>query len=586
VTHTAVRGRWARPAGVVAAGTALSLAFGGVALADNITDTIVDTGSVSLVAGSATSSGTAGISVVANNAQDSDQGCNFDTSAEYLELTVATPAGVTATPSSLTFKACGTPQNVTFTASSTAVSGTATVTIKTNATDGSFKNDVSIPITVTRPNTKPSVAVTGVSNGAEYVIGSVPTAGCEITDAEDGNTTKAAVLSGTLTDGLGSQTATCDYTDEGGLKAETKTATYTVVAPPNTKPTVSVTGVTDGASYEFDDVPAAGCAVTDKEDGNSTKNAVVTGTLSHGLGSQTATCDYTDEGGLEADTVSATYTVVDTGKPTITGKISPAGPDGTNGWYRSNPVVTFECADSGSGIDTCEVDGETTASKTLGEGADQSVSGTATDWAGNTATATVPGIDVDLTNPTATFNSSMSGSIYFGSVPAAPKCTATDELSGPDTCDVTGYSTALGKHTLTATATDKAGRTGTATLEYTVLPYVLKGLYSPVDMGGVLNTVKGGSTVPLKFEVFAASELTNTSVVKNFMQKQVSCVGADTLNSDAIEVTSTGGTILRYDSTGGQFIQNWQTPKKPGTCYAVTVTTQDGSAVSANFMLK
>jgi hypothetical protein len=49
---------------------------------------------------------------------------------------------------------------------------------------------------------------------------------------------------------------------------------------------------------------------------------------------------------------------------------------------------------------------------------------------------------------------------------------------------------------------------------------------------------------------------------------------------------STGGTSLRYDSTAGQFIQNWQTPKKPGTCYTTTMTTQDGSTISANFILK
>ena len=46
------------------------------------------------------------------------------------------------------------------------------------------------------------------------------------------------------------------------------------------------------------------------------------------------------------------------------------------------------------------------------------------------------------------------------------------------------------------------------------------------------------------------------------------------------------GTSLRYDTTAGQFVQNWATPKKPGTCYTVTMTTQDGSTKSANFILK
>jgi hypothetical protein len=37
----------------------------------------------------------------------------------------------------------------------------------------------------------------------------------------------------------------------------------------------------------------------------------------------------------------------------------------------------------------------------------------------------------------------------------------------------------------------------------------LKGFYAPVDMGNsVVNTAKGGSTVPLKFEVFATPRAT------------------------------------------------------------------------------
>jgi hypothetical protein len=39
-------------------------------------------------------------------------------------------------------------------------------------------------------------------------------------------------------------------------------------------------------------------------------------------------------------------------------------------------------------------------------------------------------------------------------------------------------------------------------------------------MNGVWNTVKGGSTVPLKFEIISgATELTNTSSIKSFTQK-------------------------------------------------------------------
>jgi hypothetical protein len=114
--------------------------------------------------------------------------------------------------------------------------------------------------------------------------------------------------------------------------------------------------------------------------------------------------------------------------------------------------------------------------------------------------------------------------------------------------------------------------------------YVITGFYQPVDMNGVLNTVKGGATVPLKFEVFAgSSEVTDLALV-SMSAKQISCpAGAAT---EDIEVVATGGTSLRYDTTSGQFIYNWQTPKKANTCYAVTATTSDGSFLTALFKLK
>jgi hypothetical protein len=73
--------------------------------------------------------------------------------------------------------------------------------------------------------------------------------------------------------------------------------------------------------------------------------------------------------------------------------------------------------------------------------------------------------------------------------------------------------------------------------------------------------------------------------VKSFVAKAVACPGSSAL-VDEIETVLTGGTALRYDTTGGQFIQNWQTPKKPGTCAQAITTMQDGSTITANFLFK
>jgi len=119
-----------------------------------------------------------------------------------------------------------------------------------------------------------------------------------------------------------------------------------------------------------------------------------------------------------------------------------------------------------------------------------------------------------------------------------------------------------------------------------ILAWTLAGYYQPVDMptgGMVWNTVKGGSTVPLKFQIFAGStERTDVASVKAFTATATSC-GTPGVE-DTVEITTTGGTELRY--SGGQFIQNWQTPKSAGACYRTTMTAQDGSLLTAYFKLK
>ncbi len=259
---------------------------------------------------------------------------------------------------------------------------------------------------------------------------------------------------------------------------------------------------------------------------------------------------------------------------------SASGTVGANGWYTSDVTATFTGTDATSGPASA-----TQTATSSGEGSAVVVQSPAfEDTAGNVtaAGAASHSYKVDKTDPTASFDSVVANA-YFGSVAAAPSCTASDDVSGPAGCVVTGYSNLVGTHTLTATATDNAGRTSTAQQTYTVMAWTIKGFYQPVDMNGVLNTVKGGSTVPAKFEVFAGStELTDTNLVTMSAAK-ITC----TLTTvDDIELTSTGNTSLRYDATGGQFIYNWKTPATPGSCYKLTMKAADGSSIYANFKMK
>lgn len=97
--------------------------------------------------------------------------------------------------------------------------------------------------------------------------------------------------------------------------------TSTLGADATPPPTVTVTGVTDGAQYDFGAVPAARCSVTDAVDQNASATPVVTSPAgprtNAGLGDVTATCSYTDPVGQHG-AATVHYTIVDVSPPVIT----------------------------------------------------------------------------------------------------------------------------------------------------------------------------------------------------------------------------------------------------------------------------
>jgi len=129
---------------------------------------------------------------------------------------------------------------------------------------------------------------------------------------------------------------------------------------------------------------------------------------------------------------TASYTVnginIDKTPPTITG--SPTTLPNENGWYNNDVVVHFTASDSLSGILTVTPD-QTIST----EGADQAVTGSATDKAGNSASYTVTGINIDRTPPTTSLE---IGDPKFGTNPiyvstvTSFTLSATNGLSGVD----------------------------------------------------------------------------------------------------------------------------------------------------------
>lgn len=141
-----------------------------------------------------------------------------------------------------------------------------------------------------------------------------------------------------------------------------------------------------------------------------------------------------------------------------------------SGWYNSDVVVGFTCSDALSGIATCPA-----AIHLTTEGAGQSVPAaqrTATDRAGNSTTASLAAINIDLTPPVVQFSGPTT---YDADSTVAITCSASDALSGiaTATCPTIGgpaYLFAPGTNTVNATATDKAGNDASASYTFTITP--------------------------------------------------------------------------------------------------------------------
>jgi hypothetical protein len=569
-----------------------TFASSGIAAADDISNTLdasIDATAEVMPLNVGGPDGTTTLAVTPRNGDDKN-GCNL-TGSTTLSVAVNSSDATVASvdPGSVTFQTCGDLPTLTVTPHKVGQT-TISLSLTSNSSGGTFNLvPATFTVNVAPPaNTAPAVSVQGVTQSASYNKGSVPTATCLVTDAEDQSPaaipTLSAITGPYAADGIGSQTASCSYTDAGGLQASSS-ATYSIVDP--SAPIISYTlnpTAPDGLLGWYKGTVTLTWHVSEPQSPNSL--------IKSGCGNQTITadqaatnysCSASSAGGSSGDPVTVTVSRDGNGPDVTYTSANPVAPDGTNGWYVSPVTATFTATDGFSGPASQT---GTNVSTTDG-GAVTIPSPAFSDNAGNATRAgadSSPAFKIDTVDPDApefVGGPADGSSYYFGSVPAAPTCTSDDDTSGLASCVVTGGGTAVGQHTWTATATDNAGNTNTDSVSYTVLAWTTKGFYSPVDMNGVLNKVKGGSTVPLKFELLAgATELTSTAAVKSFAYKTVACDNSSP--SDDIEMLTSGSTSLRYDTTGGQFIQNWKVPTALG-CYRAVMTAQDNSTIEALF---
>jgi len=196
----------------------------------------------------------------------------------------------------------------------------------------------------------------------------------------------------------------------------------------------------------------------------STVNATSTSVNVTAEGTNTLNYYATDNAGNVESTAILTIRL-DKTAPTVTA--TPDRAPNNYGWYKSPVTFSFSGSDgNGSGVTSCD------ANKTYSgpDSVNGSVAGTCTDAAGNVGSKSAS-IKYDATNPSVGYAGN-NGS-YTLDQTVSITCNATDNLSGIDssTCvNITGpaYSFNLGTNTGSASATDKAGNTGSGSTAFTV----------------------------------------------------------------------------------------------------------------------
>ena len=196
-----------------------------------------------------------------------------------------------------------------------------------------------------------------------------------------------------------------------------------------------------------------------------TGNGTVIATIAAGVATDAAGNPNT----ASASTDNSVTVKFDSTPPVIIASLGPTTPNGQNGWYVSVVTVNFTCADEagGSGLAANTVAGVTLST----DGANQNITntGTCSDKAGNSAApVTISGLNLDKTPPT--LNPVVSPNPVQPGAAASVTSGATDALSGlaSQSCGALDASTP-GSKSVTCTATDQAGNTASAAVQYTVL---------------------------------------------------------------------------------------------------------------------
>jgi hypothetical protein len=197
---------------------------------------------------------------------------------------------------------------------------------------------------------------------------------------------------------------------------------------------------------------------------------------------------------------------------------------------------------------------------------------------------------VDKVGPTITIVTPSDGASYLLGQVVNADYSCTDP-SGVDTCagtvaDGDPISTSpVSAKSFTVDATDALGNPSTATTTYDV-KYGFTGFFQPINNLPVLNALKRGQAVPVKFSLGGYQGL--DIFAPGYPKSQEIPCDSSALVDGVEETVTAGSSTLTYDATTDQYSYVWKTSKNyvAGTCRQLVVKLVDGTMHHANFLFK
>jgi hypothetical protein len=297
---------------------------------------------------------------------------------------------------------------------------------------------------------------------------------------------------------------------------------------------------------------------------------------------------------------------IDKTQPSISGASSPA--PNILGWNNTDVMVSFNCQDNMSGISFCT--GTTTLTT---DGANQSITGTAMDFAFNSASTTVKGINIDKTPPgiaivTPSANISLQDGVTFQA--QVSDISGIDKLyfsvREPDVGEGTpiGYedlvatfnavtglweytfdTTVLidGYYVILAKAKDRAGNEGKSS----VIPFSIRN-WAVIELLPATPSSKAGRTMPVKFSLRIAASVDPAMpfVYNEDLEIRIyRCENTSCSSKTLMQTSVYGSGSKAYRINGEMYITNFQTTKTPAQ-YLVEIWRPTKNFMVGSFAFK